>query len=345
VPSATEIGNSAAQAADAKVDALRQISAYPENPTGIAVLETHMSWVFLTDRHAYKLKKPVRYEFLDFSTIEARRQNCEREVELNRRLAADVYYAAVPLTLGSGGKLNVGGGGPIVDWLVKMRRLPAHRMLDAAIRANTVGPEDIRRLSRVLADFYRGLVPIALDAAEYRYRFEKNIRDNQAELGKPHYELPGPLVQRLAAAQRSFIHKRGDLLERRARESKIVEGHGDLRPEHICLTAEPKIIDCLEFNREFRLVDPADELAYLSMECERLGAGAIGNEILRQYLAAAGDTVPDELARFYKTFRACLRAKIAIWHIADHDVRDTEKWRARANDYLRLAESYAVRLR
>lgn len=326
-----------------KVAFLRQSEAYPARPARVDVIETHMSWVFLAGELVYKLKKPVRYEFLDFSTLEARRENCEREVELNRRLAADVYHGVVPLTLGSGGSLKLGGAGPVVDWLVKMRRLPAHRMLDVAIRANTVSSEDIRRLSRMLTEFYRGLDPIALRAAAYRDRFEKNIRDSQAELGKLQYGLSLPQVQRLAAAQRSFIHKRGDLLERRARERKIVEGHGDLRPEHICLTSEVRIIDCLEFNQEFRLVDPVDELAFLSMECERLGGAAVGNDVLRQYLEAAGENLPEELIAFYKAFRACLRAKIAIWHIADHEVTDTEKWRARANDYLGLADSYVTR--
>jgi aminoglycoside phosphotransferase family enzyme len=327
---------------DEKVALLRQPEAYPARPARVDVIETHMSWVFLAGELVYKLKKPVRYAFLDFSTIEARRENCEREVELNQRLAADVYYGVVPLTLGSGARLELGGEGPVVDWLVKMRRLPAHRMLDAAIRANSVSPEDIRRLTLLLTGFYRGSVPIVLEAAEYRERFEKNIHDNRAELGKPHYGLSIPQVEQLAAAQERFIRGHGNLLEQRARERKIVEGHGDLRPEHICLTAEPKIIDCLEFNRGFRLLDPVDELAYLSMECERLGAAAIGHEILRQYLQAAGDSLPDELIRFYKTFRAFLRAKIAIWHIADHDVRDTEKWRRRARDYLGLAESYVT---
>lgn len=325
---------------DEKVAFLQRPDAYPNRPKRVEVVETHNSWVFLTEELVYKLKKPVRYEFLDFSTIEARHRNCEREVQLNRRLAGDVYHGVVPLVTRSDGNLQLGGEGPVVDWLVKMRRLPAHRMLDAAISSNTVSAEDIRRLSHVLIDFYRRAAPIAVRAAEYRGRFENDIRANQAELTKPYCELSVPQIDRLTQAQGSFLAKNGASLERRARDGKIVDAHGDLRPEHICLTTEPKIIDCLEFKREFRLLDPVDELAYLAMECERLGAAPVGEQVLRQYLEATGDALPGELIWFYKAFHACLRAKIAIWHIADHEVRDTNKWRRRANDYLELADSY-----
>ena len=327
---------------DEKVTFLRCPGTYPARLAKVDVVETHMSWVFLTAELVYKLKKPVRYEFLDFSTLEARRRNCEREVRLNRRLAADVYYGIVPLVMRSDGHLQLGGEGPVVDWLVKMRRLPAHRMLDAAISSDTVSAEDIRRLSHVLTDFYQRSAPVAMSAAEYRRRFEDDIRANQVELTKPYYELSMLQVHRLIQAQQSFLARNGALLERRARDDKIVDAHGDLRPEHICLTPEPRIIDCLEFKRKFRLLDPVDELAYLAMECERLGAARVGDQVLQQHLDATGDAVPEELTWFYKTFRACLRARIAIWHIADHEVQDTDKWRRRAQDYLGLAESCAT---
>jgi aminoglycoside phosphotransferase family enzyme len=221
-----------------------------------------------------------------------------------------------------------------------MRRLPAHRMLDAAIRERAVGAGDIRRLGRVLGRFYRSASPIAISPARYRSGFQHGIRANRGELVKPRFGLDAARVERLARAQYAFIARRGGLLERRARESRIVDAHGDLRPEHVCLLPEPVVIDCLEFKREFRFLDPVDELAYLAMECERLGGAAVGDEVLRQYLAASGDDPGIALIAFYKAFRGFLRAKIAIWHIADHDVRDTERWRARARDYLRLAESY-----
>jgi len=323
-----------------KVAHLSRPESYPGKPAAVEVVQTHMSWVFLAGDRVYKLKKPVRYPFLDYSTAEARRESCEREVLLNRRLAGDIYRRVVPLTLRDDSTLKLGGSGRAVDWLVEMRRLPAHRMLDAAIRDKAVGAGDIRRLGRVLGRFYRSASPVAISPARYRTGFQHGIRANRGELVKPRFGLDAAPVERLARAQYAFIARRGALLERRAREARIVDAHGDLRPEHVCLLPEPVVIDCLEFKREFRFLDPVDELAYLAMECERLGDAAVGDEVLRQYLSASGDDPGVELIAFYKAFRGFLRAKIAIWHIADHDVRDTERWRARARDYLRLAESY-----
>jgi len=325
---------------DEKVAFLRSADAYRAGAARVEVIETHMSWVFLTSRLAYKLKKPVQYEFLDFSTLESRHKTCEREVRLNRRLARDVYLGILPLIMLKNRHLRLGGRGTIVDWLVKMRRLPAHRMLDAAIRDKTVDSKDIARLGELLAGFYRRSAPLAMSATEYLQRFENDIHANRLELGRPNFELPLPQVDHLTRTQLAFLKKNGEMVARRARGGKIIDAHGDLRPEHICLTPHPVIIDCLEFNRGFRLLDPVDELSYLAMECERLGAAAIGEPILHHYFEATGDAVPNELTWFYRAFRACLRAKIAIWHIADHEVRDIDKWRRRASDYLDLAERY-----
>jgi aminoglycoside phosphotransferase family enzyme len=323
-----------------KVAFLRQPDSYPDRSVRVEVIKTHMSWVFLTDRLVYKLKKPVRYDYLDFSTLEARHKNCEREVHLNRRLAKHVYLGTVPLTLEADGGLKLGGEGCVVDWLVQMRRLPADRMLDVAIRQGTVSAADVRKVSQVLAGFYQLSPSLAISPAEYRRSFEADIRSNLIELIDSRYALPGVQVDRLMALQRQFLTEQGDLLEQRARDGRIIDAHGDLRPQHICLIPAPVIIDCLEFNRQFRALDPVDELAYLALECERLGAPTIGDQILKHYKKAVSDACPTELIAFYKVFRACLRAKIAVWHTVDHDVEDHQRWLSLARTYLDLAERY-----
>jgi aminoglycoside phosphotransferase family enzyme len=327
---------------DEKVTFLRHPAAYAARPANVDVIETHMSWVFLAGARVYKLKKPVRYAFLDFSTLEARWLDCRREVELNQRLAPDVYLRVVPLTAPGAAGLQLDGAGHVVEWLVEMRRLPADRMLDAAIRAATVRAGDIENVGRVLAAFYRSAARVDMDPGHYRARYARDIRDNEVELSRPGYGLAVAAIQALAASQHRFLERHAAVIEQRARDAKIVDAHGDLRPEHICLTPEPKIIDCLEFNRDFRLLDPVDELSYLAMECERLGDAPVGARLLTHYLGAAGDRVPDALVAFYKAFRAFLRARIAIAHIADHAVNDADKWRRRANEYLHLAESYVT---
>ncbi len=325
-----------------KVAALRAPHTYSEKPARIDTVETHMSCVFLTERHAYKLKKPVRYDFLDFSTLAARRRNCGAEVRLNRRLAADVYIGVVPLTVERDGAIRVDGKGETIDWLVKMRRLPADRMLDRVIRQDRLDPENVHELALLLAGFYRGSAPIRMSGQAYRHTLRESVQANCAELALPVYGLPGKQVQTVREAQFALLDHEPELFDARADEGRIVEGHGDLRPEHVCLEPKPVIFDCLEFNRAFRIVDAADELSSLAMECERLGAPMVGEELLSTYAQVTGDKAPERLTRFYKAGRACLRAKLAIWHTRELDKRDWSKWQELAIAYLRLAETHCA---
>lgn len=326
---------------EAKVAFLSRPAAYPDKPACVEVIETHMSYVFLTDRHAYKLKKPVRYAYLDFSTLALRRKDCAAELILNRRLAPDVYLGLVKLT-GAPGGLALGGSGAPVDWLVKMRRLPRERMLDSMIRARTLTPADVEPAAALLARFYGRVARVPIAASAYVDRFAQEIDDNDRELCL--FGMPGDLVARILAEQRRFLETERGQLERRAREGHILEGHGDLRPEHVHLGPPPSIIDCLEFSRALRILDPLDEIGFLAMECERLDAGFVGDIFLSAYLRATGDIAAPDLFRFYKAFRACLRARIALWHLLEPNPRDPEKWPRLALDYLRLAESCMKRI-
>jgi aminoglycoside phosphotransferase family enzyme len=325
-----------------KVSHLTRPESYPDATAAVEVVQTHMSCVFLTAQHAWKLKKPVRHDFLDFSTLEARRADCEAELRLNRRLAPDVYLGVVPLALTPQGELRLGGDGPVVEWLVKMRRLPEDRMLDQAIRRGTVTRQDVRRFALALADFYRRAEPVALDAALYRSRLEREIRANREGLSPSEYSMPGARVESVTAWQLAFLGREASLIDARVSQGRIVEGHGDLRPEHVCLGPEPLFIDCLEFNRDWRVLDPADELAYLAMECEYAGAPWIGEVVFETYREASGDDPPRPLIQFHKSCRAVLRAKLSAWHLKDHpDPADQGKWVARAQRYLELADRYA----
>jgi aminoglycoside phosphotransferase family enzyme len=327
-----------------KVAFLRDPLAYPDRPGRVDTVETHMAWVFLTDRYAFKLKKPARYDSLDFSTLDARQRTCEEELRLNRRLAPDVYLDIVPLILRADGELALGGEGRVIDWLVKMRRLPADRMLDRAIAQGEAAAEDVRALATLLADFYQRLQPVEIDAADYRSTFVAEMdvtRKAVASLNDPTRQ------NRLESIHRrllSFLADRAGLFERRLAEKRIVEGHGDLRPEHVYLDGVPRIIDCLEFSRPLRVLDAADELGYLSLECERLGAAWIGPILFETYGARTGDRPPPELIDFYKCFRATVRFRIAILHMAEPGRMTAAQWLARADVYAALAERYAAKL-
>ncbi|MGZ3505397.1 MAG: hypothetical protein ACXWNJ_15870 [Vulcanimicrobiaceae bacterium] len=329
---------------DAIVTFLLQPISYPEPTRAVEAVETHMSWVFLTDRFAYKLKKPVRLPYLDFSTVDLRKHYCEEEIRLNVRLAPRVYICTLPITLGANRVMTVGGSGFAIDWLVKMHRLPADRMLDRAIERGTFTADEIERLACLLSAFYREAPHFALRASMYRRRLEADVTANLEDLRKAEKIVARHRVERIHTAQIAFLHRRGKLFEQRVNERHIVEAHGDLRPEHVLLGPDPQIIDCLEFNAEFRTLDAADELAFFAMECEMLGAPAVGTTVFDRYRRDNDDAAAAGLLEFYKCYRACLRSKLAIWHLEEPNVRHPERWPELARRYLDLADIYSRRL-
>lgn len=325
---------------DAKVAFLRLPGSFPEATYRVDARETHMSWVFLLDTCVYKLKKPVRSDCLDFRSLAARHFYCQEELRLNRRLAPGVYLGLVSLNVDGFGHLELGGSGEPVDWLVRMRRLPGPRMLDALIGRGALREDDLGRLAATLAAFYLALPPEYPDPADFRARLCLHIENDAAGLESGPGALPPALVRPVAAAQLAMIDRLADALDARIRDGRIVEGHGDLRPEHICLEPAVSIIDCLEFARALRVLDVADELAFLALECERLGAPAAGASLLERFWRLSGHRPPPALVSFYKSYRSTSRGHIALRHLDEPRLRHSGHWRQRAIEYLRLAKAH-----
>ena len=251
---------------DRVVEWLRTGRAYPQAPAGVEQIETHISRVFMAGEHVYKLKKPVRFPFLDFSTLEKREQACREELRLNRRLAADVYLDVVPIVQAERGGYEMGGTGEVVDWLVKMRRLPTEQTLETLHQRGLLREGHIERLAQTLIAFYRSLEPLGILPRAYRERCAAHVRENRLELLAVRHHLPQGVVERVHSFQLQLLALAPELFEQRVAEGRIVEGHGDLRPEHICFAERPVIFDCIEFIREFRELDGADELSFLAAE-------------------------------------------------------------------------------
>jgi aminoglycoside phosphotransferase family enzyme len=326
-----------------KVQFLSQPGAYKSGVAQVDRRETHMSWVMLTDDRAYKLKKPVRFPYLDFSTLARREIACRAELRLNRRLAPDVYLGVVPLISTPHG-LSLDGRGEIVDWLVAMHRLDEAQTLERTIRERRVETWHIDQLARTLARFYRCATPVFVTPAIRRADWEKSLLFNRRILLDPRLNMPVGLVRRVDSMLRKFLSSRSNVLAARVMQRKIVDGHGDLRPEHIWLGDPVRIIDCLEFNPRLRAVDPFDEIAFLSLECERLGAAWVGRHLKRRLVRALRDGFSEELFLFYRCHRAMLRARLAIAHLLEPNPRMPEKWPRLALAYLQLAAADARRL-
>lgn len=324
----------------AKIAFLRQPSSYPDRTSRVEAIETHMSWVFLLDNYVYKLKKPVCMDLMDCRTPEMRHHLCNEEVRLNLRLAPHVYLGVAELTVDKHTHLALGGDGTPVDWLVKMRRLNVECMLDYAILHQTLVDDEIRRLALYMTKFYRSQPPSTLDFQSYKTRFAQRIEANCRELGCDLYQLPLARVERLHDGQKAALHAVAGLFEQRVAGRHIVEGHGDLRPEHVCFRPELAIIDCLEFSSELRTVDAIDELGFLALECERLGAPAVGKALLRHYRIVSADTGEARLIDFYQSCRATTRAVLAARHLLEPDLRHSPHWLTRAHHYVALAEQH-----
>ncbi len=303
-----------------------------------------MSWVFLAGGEAYKLKKPVRFPYLDFSTLSRRENACRAELALNRRLAPDVYKAVTPIVRSSHG-LAIRGQGEIVDWLVVMRRLDPDGTLEHAIATRRLTPRQLDRLLSRLAAFYRHATRVLISPESHLLSWNRNLALNKRVLLDERLGLPSGLVREVDRIQRQFLARQSALIAGRVYNRHIVDGHGDLRPEHIWLGDKVRIIDCLEFNPGLRAVDPFDEIAYLCLECERLGSTWASEHIRRRAHHVVPDGPSNELFTFYRCQRASLRARLAAAHLLEPDPRTPEKWLRNAHTYLRLAEADARRLR
>lgn len=275
----------------------------PEGGLNPAAVETHVSMLVFAGDRAYKLKKAIRTPFLDFSTHQLRRSACEREVELNRRFAPDVYLGVAQV---------LGPGGEPCDSLVIMRRMPPERRLSTLVRQGG-SAECLDELAGVVAEFHRrSPTGPQIDREGTRdavlSRWESNI--GPLEKFAPHLDDPS-LPGRIAGLARTYLAGRKPLFDRRIAQGCIRDCHGDLLADDVyCLDDGPRILDCLEFDDRLRYVDTIDDAGFLAMDLERIGGGELGDRFLNAYVEASGNTHPKSLSHHYRAYRAHVRAKV-----------------------------------
>lgn len=294
------------------VESLLRPEAYPWGPDHVELIETHISWVFLAGDRVVKVKRPVRFPFVDHSTPERRRHSCEEEVRLNRRLSSGVYLDVIGITLTDKGYVVNGPGEP-VEWATLMRRLPSDRMLDAMLRRGEKPDHLAEWLASRLVPFHRDVAgSCGGEPYGQAHALAKVLTDNLAELEPFAGRFFGGEQLRLTGqAMRRYLVERASLLEDRVRDGWVRDGHGDLRAEHICVEAPEliQIIDCVEFNPAIRCADVASDLAFLLVDLDRLGAASLAQELLAAY-RAGGVELPPGLVRLYRAHRALVRVKI-----------------------------------
>jgi uncharacterized protein len=321
--------------------------AYPEAVTGVDLVQTHVSYIFLTDRHAYKVKKPVDFGFLNFSTIDRRRFYCNEEVRLNRRLCPDIYEGVVELReTATGAAFH--GNGAIIDYAVKMKRLPADRMLDKLVDSGAVTHSTMREVSRIIAEFHR-TAPTSPTIAEYG-RLERimfNWQENfEQTLPFANLTLPAHEREVIRSWVATFAAEHEGVFQQRVDDGFIRECDGDIHLENICLDdGAVHIFDCIEFNERFRCCDTAADIAFLLMDLDYHGRHDLSDDVIDEYVTRTGDQGLELLIDFYKIYRAFVRGKVESFRLNDSGIAadDQALARQRAIRYFRMVRGYIER--
>ncbi len=305
--------------------AMEKPDFYPHNVSTIEQRETHISKVFLTGDYAYKIKKAINLEFLDFTTLEKRRHFCAQEVILNRRLTHNVYLDVVAITL-KDGRYSLEGAGRPVEYAVKMRQLPEECSMKSLLRKGKIDKKALENLSRILEKFYgqahTGEQIDTFGAWETVWaNCEENFRQAEVFVGKM---LDEQMFQIIRSATLSFLHRRKELFQHRIETKKIRDCHGDLRTGHIYFSDGIQIIDCIEFNERFRYADITSDLAFLSMDLDIEGFPQIAQDLLNSYVQFTNDRDVFVLIDFYKCYRAFVRVKVTCFRLQEGNLGEQE---------------------
>jgi uncharacterized protein len=277
------------------------------------VVETHVSYVVFMGDRAFKLKKPIVADFVDFGTVEARRAACEAEVTLNRRLAPDVYLGVATVT---------GPDGTLCDHLVVMRRMPDDRRLTRLVTGND--PDIMERLHEIavtVAKFHASADrSFEIDETGQPAEVLANWAANTAALREYRSVVDQMIVERVDQLARRYVEGRRALFAERITAGRVVDGHGDLLADDIfCLPDGPRILDCLEFDARLRAGDSLADVAFLAMDLERLDRPDLASRFLAAYQEASSDDWPESLAHHWIAYRAQVRAKVACLRASQSD--------------------------
>jgi|UniRef100_UPI003784E7BF aminoglycoside phosphotransferase family enzyme/predicted kinase len=325
---------------------LSDIDSYPHHPPQVTLVQTHASWVFIAPPYAYKIKKPVNLGFLDFSTLELRHADCERELALNRRLAEDIYLGLKPICE-SDGCLHFGSDGVIVEWAVKMREMDPRYFLKQLMQTQAVGIPEMDRIVDKLHRFYATQPPLPQSAVttaneHLRQGTEDNFKTTRQFVGQ---SLSQHALDAITLYTRECFRRQSTLLESRLHDGWIRDCHGDLHLDHIHLSPEAvHIYDCIEFNTDFRCIDVACDIAFLAMDLDFNDRPDLARHIVERFAQLLHDSGMKSLMDFYKCYRACVRGKVESLHANAETVAEAEKQSSLqlARRYFQLAVQYAV---
>jgi aminoglycoside phosphotransferase family enzyme/predicted kinase len=328
------------------IDGLKRPTAYPHRPDEVIFIQTSISVVFVAGEYVYKIKKPVNFGYLDFSTLEKRKFFCEEELRLNRRLCPDIYLDIVPITK-ERGEIQVGGTGTTVDFAVLMKRLPQEGMMDELLHRGEVEEGHVIRIARLLVPFYReARTGPGIDKFGTISSFSVNTDENFSQTEKYiGVTISKDAYEDIRGYTERFYSEKESLFTHRIDGGYIRECHGDLHSRNICITEKDVYIyDCIEFNERFRISDVAEDIAFLAMDLDFHLFPSLSRSFVSEYVRLSRDETLREILTFYKSYTAFVRGKVLSFILDETEESEAEKTWARdqARYYFHLARVYAL---
>ncbi|MGV8059510.1 MAG: AAA family ATPase [Smithellaceae bacterium] len=321
---------------------------YPHKPAAIELVQTHISYVFIAGDIVYKIKKPVNFGFLDFTSLEKRKYYCEEELRLNKRLAPSIYLDVVSISEDSTGNIILGTGEKVIDYAVRMKKLPLNKMLKTLLANGKADEKVMDAVAGKIAAFHReaetgGRIDEMGSIATIRRNQEENFEQTQKYID---VTIPEYQYHFIKTYVEKFLTEKKALFAKRVANSKIRDCHGDLHLEHICIADEIMIFDCIEFNERFRFGDVAAEVAFLTMDLDFNGYPQQAEYFVKSYIGYSGDTDMFTLLNFYRCYYAYVRGKVISFRLDQKDIPADERSQITktAERYFDLAYTYAARL-
>jgi aminoglycoside phosphotransferase family enzyme len=326
--------------------ALLNPKIYPDRPKEVRFFETHISLLFFTGNHVYKVKKPVDFGFLDFTSLEKRKYFCEQEVTLNRRLSPKIYLGVVKITQ-DGKQILLDGRGEVVEYAVKMKQIPEDLLMNKLLEKDQVTLKMIEAVSEKLARFYSTAETSDFIKSFARPERIKQDTDENFEQTEKYIAvtISKDIYLEIQNRTNDFFRTEAEIFHQRIAADRIRDCHGDLRLEHIFWEDEISIFDCIEFNERFRYTDTAADIAFLAMDLDYHGKEDLTEHLIQTYIQKSGDQDLVKVLNFYKCYRAYVRGKVESFRLDDPNIPEGEKRGAlqRAKKYFNLAQRYALK--
>lgn len=316
----------------------------PDKTKYVSVVQTHISFVFIADEFVYKVKKPVNLGFLDFSTLKKRKYYCQQEIILNRRLSKDIYIDVLPITHDGENYIMGRGQGRVVEYAVKMRRLPDEMLMKSVFLKGNLKDEHLKKVAKILSTFhstagYSNKISNFGRPEVFKINTDENFEQTRKYIGKT---IKKKDFSSLELWTENFYKSNGDLFLNRIKQKKIRDCHGDLHMEHICLAEGLPIIDCIEFNDRFRYTDIISDISFLLMDLEYHGGYEFSKKLWNFYNESGFESEVDSLVTFYKVYRAYVRGKVNSFQLDDENIDEEKREDAiqTSQKYFKLARSY-----